>query len=807
MPSIPGVPRPELLAPAGNVDALRAAVANGADAVYLGLRSLNARRGAPNFSWDELGEATRFAHLRGVLVYLTANIIIRGDEMADALDAVARAWEEGVDAVIIQDLGLALNVSRQMPEVRIHASTQMDCCNSRTLRVLAEAGFSRATLAREVTIGEIAALTDTVADIEIEVFVHGALCVSRSGRCLMSSMVGGRSANRGLCAQPCRLAYSIVGADGLERPTSGRHLLSTRDLAAVDLLPDLVEAGVSALKIEGRSKSPEYVAIVTAVYREALDRAAADPENYRVLPSEREALEEAFSRGSTEGYLAGIRDGRMMSYARPSDRGVPVGRVTEVRGSEVAIELTRALEAEDVIEVWTSSGRFSQTAGQMLMEGSAVPVGTAGSVVTVAAEGRAALGDRVFRVENTRLLQAARRSYAPAQGHAAALDVPVRFEVRASLGEPLEIRVLARGGAGLAVGGPVEAARTKALSVPEVVEHVGRTGGTGFAAESWDISIEHGVGARFSELHALRREALADLERALLKPWSGRALGRVVPLALPSRRRRVSVPELVVAVREWGVAQACLEAGADRVLLEVEPGESDREPARRIAERLPRVVSDLDAEKLASFLKPGREVAVSDIGSLVRAVEAGAAADADWGLNICNGWTASVLADLGASRVWASPELSGLHLAELAGSSAVPVGAVVFGHVELMVTEHCAISAAVDCSTRCSSCTHRRGVYRLRDEKGFEFPVVTDASGRSHVYNPIRLDLSRALDQVLATGVSAIRLELPIEDVSEAREAASWFRGAIDQVVAGGQPPERALVEPSTSGYHFRTLR
>ena len=324
---------PELLAPAGGPDALRAAVANGADAVYLGVENLNARRGAENFSLDGLAEACRFAHLRGVGVYLTANVVVLPAEMDEALEMVDSAWAVGVDAVIVQDLGLLRAVREGLPHVRIHASTQINAHNTDTLRALGSLGVSRVTLARETSIGEIEALVTVgrSAGVEVESFVHGALCVCYSGQCLLSSLIGGRSANRGLCAQPCRLPYELIDESGKTLETAGAHLLSPKDLAGITMLPQLVNAGVTALKIEGRMKSAEYVALVTGVYRAAVDRASHEADGFEVRDGEVAVLKEAFSRGFTEAYLLGERGNDMMSYARPNNRGVLVGRVAKVR--------------------------------------------------------------------------------------------------------------------------------------------------------------------------------------------------------------------------------------------------------------------------------------------------------------------------------------------------------------------------------------------------------------------------------------------------------------------------------------------
>jgi U32 family peptidase len=796
MDPIPSIHAPELLAPAGGPDALRAAVRNGADAVYLGLETLNARRGAANFTLETLPEACRFAHLRGARVYLTANVVVLETEMRDALRMVARAWESGIDAVIVQDLGLLAAIHASLPEVRIHASTQIDAHNTASIQALAMLGVTRVTLARELSVREIAGLV-AGSPVELESFVHGSLCFCHSGQCLMSSMVGGRSANRGMCAQPCRLPYELVGPDGRVAETPGRYLLSPKDLAGVAVLPALVRAGVAALKIEGRMKSPEYVASVVSVYRAALDRAVARPDSYGVEPAEEERLEEAFNRGFTEGYLAEIRDDRMMSYGRPNNRGVPIGRVAGWREGRATISLERALESADTIEFWTGAGRFAQTAGRMVVGEREVSAAPARSKASILTEEPVREGDRVFRVANAALMEAARRTY---QGSEERHPVDVDFTVRLRTGEPARVSAAALGHE-VAVEGPVvELARTKALVPAEVIEHIGRMGGTAYSLGDTHIELDAGAGIGFSVLHRLRREALDALDEERLKPWAWRSPPEdPAPPRLTARVHRPGAVALVVAVADSEAASACLAAGADRVLQYV--AAAGDAPLEGVDSLLPRVAHE---DEVAALLETaGTRPAAGNLGLLAALGARGVAADADWGLNVTNPWAAGALGTLGAGFVWASPELSGRQIAALVGGSPLPVGVVVGGRTELMVAEHCIVSAAGPCSGACSKCARSSG-WMLRDRKDYEFPVRTDAAGRAHVYNSVPLDLSRALGDIVGSGVAAIRLDLQTETAKDAAGLTRAWRQRLDAALAGAPPAEEPVVRPSTSGHFFR---
>jgi putative protease len=800
----------ELLAPAGGFDALRAAVRNGADAVYLGTTELNARRGAENFTLEDLAEACRYAHLRGTKVYLTANVVVLESEMGPALNMIARAWEAGIDAVIVQDLGLLLALRTALPDVRVHGSTQIDVHNAASVRVLADLGVSRVTLARELSVAEIAGLVEQ-SPVELESFVHGSLCFCHSGQCFMSSMIGGRSANRGLCAQPCRLPYELVDSDGRVADVPGRYLLSPRDLCGIELLPDLVASGVTALKIEGRMKSPEYVASVVTSYRAAIDRALADADSFAVRASETATLEEAFNRGFTKGYLDDIRDDRMMSYQRPNNRGVPVGRVASTSAGHAVIALDRSLESGDTIEFWTGDGRFAQAAGTMEFSGGRSSAAPAGAKVGLAVERPVRPGDRVFRVQNAALTEAARRSWQSAEERR---SLPLHMRVRVRIGEPALVEVTGFGVVAKAEGPVVETARTKAVTADEVVEHVSRLGGTPYSVSEVTVQLDAIAGIGFSTLHQLRREAIERLEQQRLRPWAERPklpadpappeLPRVAHPGPRGRKDRVS-PALVCAVADARAARLCLDAGADAVVLATSFSTNAPNGAGYL---LPRVVHEEDMAPVLELAASGvRPVVAGNLGVVAAAAERGVPVQADWGLNVVNPWAASVMDDLGATLLWCSPELSGRQVAAIVERSAVPVGVVVGGRLELMIAEHCIMQAAGECTHECRACPRRRQRWVLRDRKGYDMPVTTDAEGLAHLYNAVPLDLARALPEIVAAGVAAVRLELQSEAAEDAGRLTSAWRERLDLAVDGRLQPDVPIVEPSTSGQFFRGLR
>ncbi len=795
--------KPELLAPAGGPEALRAAVNNGADAVYLGIDRLNARRGAENFTLEALPEATRYAHLKGTRVYLTTNVLILPDEFDDALSMADQAWAAGVDALIVQDLGFLRVLRSELPGVRIHASTQINSHNSLTVEELARAGVSRVTLARETSASEIAMLSAN-SPVETESFVHGALCLSYSGQCLLSSLIGGRSANRGVCAQPCRMVYELLDERGKTLKTPGAHLLSPKDLCTIDSLGRLVETGVSALKIEGRMKDPEYVALATGVYRQALDRAIADPEGYAATDAEHAILAEAFSRGFSTAYLDDIRDNQMMSYQRPNNRGVPAGRVARVQDRDVTIALDIAVDSEDTIEMWTSRGRFAQRVGEIRLDGNRVVTGPAGSSVTIRTEQPVSSGDRVFRVANAALSQAARRTFADERGqHALPIDIAVRLVA----GAPLRVEVRHADAVGSAEGPLVEVARTKQVTAEEVTEHVGRLGGTLFEARSWDVELQPGVGIGFSVLHRIRREALEALEARMLKHWADRDQHHP-KVPTPAHRRRSSVPvapELVVATSDIVTARSCLAAGARRVIMphwalqQLDVADIPRD----VVPELPRIAHDREVPDLIDVVRPGERIVVGNLGLVRAAREREAIVETHWSLNALNAWSVAALEEMGSNLVWLSPELSGRQITRIAAETRADVGISVYGRQEVMVTEHCILMAIAPCGQVCGTCPRRASWHALRDRKGYSFPVSTDPMGRSHVYNSVPLDLTRAAAEIVAAGVSAIRLDFTVERSQQAQKITRIVKEAFAAAI-GEKDYDEVAATSATTGHFYR---
>lgn len=814
----------ELLAPAGNATALRAAVRGGADAVYLGLEAFNARRGADNFTLETLSDACAYAHLRGVRVYVTFNTAVLPSEVARALETVRQAYRAGADAFIVQDIGIASEIARTLPEARLHISTQMNTHNAAGIEAAAKLGAQRVTLARELSIPEITHLAEVADgfDMEVESFAHGALCVCYSGQCFMSSLIGGRSANRGLCAQACRLPYTLHNvALRKNLPAPGEHLLSPQDLCAIDLLPQLVDAGVTSFKIEGRMKSPEYVFAVTQTYRAVLDRALAERavasgKKVRATDDEHATLAEAFSRGFTTAYLENQRGNDIMSYGRPNNRGVLVGRVLSAKNGVTTIAADRPLVAGDVLEFWTNKGHFAYTLDQVALD--------AQGNVRVSPERPVGKGDRVFRV---------RSAEAAYQDDLFEPRVAITGRAVLRIGQPLHVEFslapnavydeVAVATVGSAEGDLVEAARTKPVAEDDVRAHIDRLGQTPFELVSLDVELDEGVGIGFSQLHRVRAAALDNLTAQLLAPTRGRALPRVQDHAspIPARPRGVRIAA-------WATNPACARAakraGADIIYvpaLNYKRGEavvagqrsSTAEQAgypKQAAVALPAVEHDqVPGTREAAidfdpwrYVKPGKPVIAENLAGLVRAAELGAEVEVGPHVPITNPLSLAAAAELGAKRVWLSPELTLGQIADIAEDAPVELGLTIIGAQELMVTEHCLLMSQGPCDENCDECPRRKSPHYLRDRKEYEFPVVTDALGRSHLFNGVQLDVAQTLPDLIHAGVTSFMVDTTLMNVEEATKAVQ--RAVRARNVAHADGNAIAKTPGTTSGHLFR---
>ncbi|HEX2100295.1 MAG TPA: U32 family peptidase, partial [Candidatus Synoicihabitans sp.] len=529
--------RPELLAPAGDWECARAAVENGADAIYFGLERFNARMRAKNFTQADLPALMEFLHRRGVRGYVTFNTLVFADELPAAADYLRTIIAAGVDAAIVQDVGICRLIRRISPDFPIHGSTQMTITSAAGVDFARELGVQLVVLARENSLKEIreiqAAQPDPATALPLEVFVHGALCVAYSGQCLTSESLGGRSANRGECAQACRLPYELW-SDGQKVELGDRkYLLSPQDLAGLEVLPELVQAGVASLKIEGRLKSPEYVASITRVYRQALDRVmqdvASEPEATpsAAAPSRVESafdgrraryeLEMTFSRGLYTGWFRGIHNQELAHGRYGTKRGVFLGTVTRIVREHVHVQAVASVKPGDGLVFDAGTPEAGEQGGRVYTvetQGAQTVLGFGRGDIDFA---RLHVGDRVWKTSDPALERELRATFA---GDQIRFQQPVRAEVHGHAGQPLTLILhdahghVARANSTL----PLAAAESHALDRARLEEQLGRLGGSPFRLMQLDNHLEGPVHLPLSALNRVRREAVTALEAQRTHP-------------------------------------------------------------------------------------------------------------------------------------------------------------------------------------------------------------------------------------------------------------------------------------------------
>lgn len=815
MPSSPSTrfSKPELLAPAGGPEPFYAALAAGADAIYCGMGSFNARRKADNFTDETFEAACRAAHLAGSRVYVTVNIVIKDEEMSEALSLVDRCWRLGADAFIIQDWGLFFEIRRLMPEVETHISTQANIHDARGTAWCKEAGADRVTLSRELSIDEIATIHDAV-DIELEVFSHGAICFCYSGVCLLSSFTSrGRSANRGMCAQPCRLPYELIDETGRSWSKPGRErALCPRDTCTADKLPRLLDAGAHALKLEGRMKAPDYVHSIVSAYRAQLDDILAGREiSDETAQARYRQLKRCFNRDFTSEYQEGRSGDEMMSYERSNNRGQIVG---EVLGSK-PLGNTKGLKPDDKRRraAWTKL-RLSEPVGK----GDLLELrhdDEFDQFLTAIAPEDAQAGDsiecRTARPMPAGALVRLIRSQAALDAAEAALKRPVArkravdVRVVARLGQPFAVELTCIDDptlSGRAEGFTVEAAKTRAVSAEDLVEHVGRMGSSPFEAVSFDIQLDEGCGMGFSAVHKVRAAACEALERAILAPYAERVNHLMVQSDPVCPADLNDLGEVCALVTSLNAAAAARKAGAARVYMTVDDLlAAGLSPASCSAEGvipvLDEVSREADHERLDPWFTPGAPAAVGTISELALGAEIGSVVELRSCIPVHNVPCMRELAARGAHAAWLSPELTLAEIERIAPQRGeMTLGLMVLGVPRVMTSEHCILQVAGACIHDCANCRLRARDFKLKNIDGRMLPVRTGLNGRSHLYDGVQLDATPQIPQLLRAGVTRFLVDGTLMNIDMLSRSVARTNRALEAARSGRTPDKRL---PGTS--------
>jgi len=821
---------PELLAPAGTVDAVRAAVANGADAVYLGAERFNARDDGAQLTLDELARACRIAHAHGARVYLTFNVLLKPAELRDALLHLGDCLDRGIDAAIVQDLGAVRLIRRAYPGLEIHGSTQMTVHDAAGARVMQELGLERVVLARENTLDDIRAIREAVPGLGLESFIHGALCIAYSGQCYMSGMISERSANRGACAQSCRKDYALADATTGAELDRG-YLISARDLAAGEHLDAIAELGIGCLKIEGRKKKPEYVATVTRTYRQFLDRLAAGRWT-PPTPAEVQPLVQIFSRGFTGGMFGGRAGRAYVTRTHPDNRGAVLGRVTGRERDELVLAVSQPIGVGDGLGFEHPEGAARGSAGFAVARVRTIRARDGQLTQAVNAGADVPVGWTVARSAQAELLAGARASYAGVTPEREAPRTPVDAIVAGREGEPLVVTLVA-GDEQVSVTGelPLAPARHRALDDAMLREQLGRLGGTPFALRGLDTGrLAAGLFLPVSALNDLRQHAVAELlaRRDWRRQGARAAREQAVTAALaldPAPVATTDAPRLVAEVWRLDDARAAADAGADEVSLDLflrhptPPVTRVRALAAELAGRgvafrlrTPTIVRPEERRVVDKWLALGTAVSSGHVGLVAELARAGRDVVADYGVNCFNQFTAQELFRLGARRIVLSVELTADEMAQVSAPwRGAGFDVFAWGRPEGMTIEHCVLSAAFDREpTTCRDlCVQKHVHVELTDPAGYAFPVATDSACRNRLLHSRPVDASEFLPALWRQGLRTYRLvfNVPGDPVAEVTAA---YRQAVDAVAAGRAPDARtirALVGGAfTRGHFARTV-
>ncbi|MEH1942918.1 MAG: DUF3656 domain-containing protein [Nostoc sp.] len=832
-PSQLSLQRPELLAPAGNWECAKAAVENGADAIYFGLDRFNARMRAQNFTEADLPQLMTFLHRRGVKGYVTVNTLIFPKELAEAQQYLRTIIAAGVDAAIVQDIGICRLICHLSPDFPIHASTQMTITSAAGVEFAKSLGCQLVVLARECSLQEINKIQQQIAQQEtslpLEVFVHGALCVAYSGQCLTSEALGGRSANRGECAQACRMPYDLIADGEVVNLKERKYLLSPQDLAGLDVLPDLVKSGVTCLKIEGRLKAPEYVANVTRVYRQALDSVITElerPNSLTPFPgkeggikaplsvsergwgrgqSDREHynLEMAFSRGLYTGWFGGINNQELVHARFGKKRGVYLGEVSRIHNEQVTVKLEAPVKPGDGIVFDCGHPEAKEEGGRVY----AVVSKGKETMLTFGRNDlnlrRVHIGDRIWKTSDPELDKQLRQSFA---GENPQFQRPIDLEVYGEVGQALTAIARDRLGNIVQVESAISLveAHTKPLDTDRLQEQFGRLGNTPFCLGTLTNHLSGTFMLPVSELNRMRREIVVQLEelRSQPKRWQLRSDVSFQNLLPSSSPLSLSSPTLIVLVRNLKQLQAALKAGIETLYCEFEDPRAYREAVQLVHKQ--RQQSPFPTIWVAPprITKPGenwilQQVRASEAdGYLIRNYDqlqffAQDRCIGDFSLNVANPLTADYFQQhFGLERLTASYDLNIIQLQDLLTSCPPQWFEVtIHQHMPMFHMEHCVFCAFLSTGTDYTNCGRpcEKQEVKLRDRVGSEHVLKADVGCRNTVFNGTAQTGAEYVQRLIELGLRQFRIEFVNETPEQVSKTIHCYTQLLQGEITGSQ--------------------
>lgn len=734
----------ELLSPVGDFECLKAAVQNNADAVYFGANLFSARASAKNFNLAELEQAIKYCKIRGVKTNLTLNILIKDNEISDAFELAKKAYEFGIDAIIVQDLGLAKQLITAFPDLPIHGSTQMSVHNLQGALELQSLGFKRVVLSRELSIEEIEYITQNV-DIEIECFIHGALCISYSGQCLFSSMIGGRSGNRGKCAQGCRLPYELI--ENEEKVIDKGYLLSPRDLCALDYIPRLLNCGVKCLKIEGRMKNPEYVAIVTRIYRKYIDLAKSG-KPYIIDEKDKTDLLQAFNRGNfSVGHLDSHPNQDLIFKEKPNNMGLLVGHISKYNSSKGLITLStnQPLQIGDTVSLEKETGTY--TISELMSNNNNLKQAHSGDLVTIGRmKGKIKVGDKVYKMTSKTLQCEALASF---ENDVQNKKIPLNCEINIQKNSPISMRV--RSASNLELYKklniycqidtmPIDAQKHP-LEKEKVISQISKTTNSLYYFKNIKIDLEENVFLpNIKSLNELRRTALELVEEYATSKVTRTSKSTLSELNLSSVSSNTQNISLLLNTLSSEINYAELE-GISNIYLPLKyfTLKNYSQIISLLSQKfnvyiyMPTIIKANYRNLLVTNIENTiskyniRGFVISNISN-IKLLEQYSSNDfdfvANYSLNIFNKYSINELINLGIKRFTISPELNKETINELATMTNQEL--IVYGRTPLMNMNYCPIGNSNHCYPTCQAKCSTENKYYLKDRMNFKFPLIPD---------------------------------------------------------------------------------
>lgn len=725
----------ELLSPVGDFDCLKAAIQNGADSVYLGASSFSARAFANNFNYDELKRAIEYAKLRNVEVHLALNTLIRNDELENAINLAITAYNYGIDAIIVQDLGLAKYLIDNLKNLPIHASTQMTVHNLESINILEKLGFSRAVLSRELSLNEIEYITKN-SNIEIEAFMHGALCISYSGQCLLSSAIGGRSGNRGRCAGPCRLPYELL--DSKSTLDKG-YLLSCRDLCSLEFLPQLINCGITSFKIEGRMKSPEYVATVTRIYRKYMDL-VLNNKDYKIDNKDLEDLLQSFNRGNfSTGHLSNSENRKLIYKEKPDNTGIYIGNVTKFNSSKghIKLKLTNSLAIGDKISI--NSNKYNVS--ELMINNKNVKTANVNDFVEIGRmKGNISENDKIYKIESKELTDIALKSF---NSENKKIKLSATLTVKENLPIELKITSLENGFyKDLSVCNVSNIIPEPATNTPitkeRLISQLNKTGNTEFEFTNININLDDNLYIpSISSLNELRRDSLSKLENLVLSKYINQV--DLVKLNLKhnnlnTHNKKVAVllntinlnfdysnlnnvDKLYIPLKYFILEDysSILKNLCDNFNVYIYMPTIIRKNYKNIiANKLDKI---LEKFKICGFV-------ISHISQIEMTKKYNLELIGNYTLNVFNNLSINELNNIGLSTITYSPELdkSFINFLDIPKNSEL----IVYGKLPVMTMNYCPLGASNKCYADCKKLCKSVEKFYLKDRLNFKFRIIPD---------------------------------------------------------------------------------